>query len=95
MNITQNISKLIFLACHLFLVSLFFIVSPVQASTRWKTVANSYQIVTTSLAPIPELTKPILNLPNQQILNNVGCSCSACIKSNFHKLQGKLPSAIF
>lgn len=95
MNITQNISKLIFLACHLFLVSLFFVVSPAQASTRWKTVGTSYQIVATSLEPIPELTKPILNLPNQQIFNNIGCSCSACIQSNFHKLQGKLPVAHF
>ncbi|MBE9237755.1 hypothetical protein IQ227_17395 [Anabaena aphanizomenioides LEGE 00250] len=95
MNITKNITKLIFLACHLFLASLFLVVSPAQASTRWKTIATSDQIVAASVQPIPELTKPIFKQQNQQIFKNIGCSCSACVQSNFHKLQGKLPSADF
>lgn len=87
----MNIAKLIFLTCHVFLASLLLVVNPAQASTRWQTAPNSQLIVATSVQPIPEFTKPVLNQPKYQITNHIGCTCHACIQANFHKLQGKLP----
>ncbi|MFM2064369.1 MAG: hypothetical protein RLZZ507_4040 [Cyanobacteriota bacterium] len=88
-------NKLIFLVCHVFLASLLLVVSPAQASTRWKTAPIAHEIVAASVQPIPELTVPILTQPHHQIANKTGCGCSACVKANFQMLQGKLPAAGF
>ncbi|TAF06451.1 MAG: hypothetical protein EAZ77_12220 [Nostocales cyanobacterium] len=91
----MNIAKLIFLACHVFLASLLLVVGPAQASTKWQIAPTSEMIVSASVQPIPELTAPILTQPQHQIVNHIGCGCSACVQANFVMLQGKLPAANF
>ncbi|MBK1990644.1 hypothetical protein A0J48_024505 [Sphaerospermopsis aphanizomenoides BCCUSP55] len=91
----MNIAKLIFLACHVFLASLLLVVSPAQAASKFNVVPAVNRIVVTSVQANPKFTVPILTQPHHQIVDQTGCACSACVQSNFHLLQGKLPGAGF
>jgi hypothetical protein len=83
--------KLILITCHVFLASLLLVVNPAQASTRWKTTPIYSEMVATSVQAIPQLTAPSVHQQKHQIVNHIGCGCSACVKANFAMLQGKLP----
>ncbi|TAE58178.1 MAG: hypothetical protein EAZ76_03310 [Nostocales cyanobacterium] len=95
----MNIAKLIFVACHVFLASLLFVVNPAQASTKWQVTHYPDQVVTTFVQTTPQFTAPIVNQNHHQINkinHHLGCGCSACVSGgNFAILQGKLPVAGF
>ncbi|NES98970.1 MAG: hypothetical protein F6K62_20565 [Sphaerospermopsis sp. SIO1G2] len=91
----MNITKLIFLACHVVLASLLFVVNPAQASTKSQVAQHSAQVVALSVQAIPPLTTPIFNQKQHKINSHFGCSCSNCVSRNFSVLQGKLPVVDF
>ena len=85
----MKIVKLILLACPAFLVSLLLITNPAHAASVNYTPATQITMVATP--SMPEFIAPKLTPRSNPIVDQLGCSCAGCVKSNFHLLQGKLP----
>ncbi|MBD2196849.1 MULTISPECIES: hypothetical protein [Calothrix] len=86
----MKILKLILLACPAFLASVLFITNPAHAASINSAPATEIVMVA-SAQPNHELIAPKLTSESNPIMDQLGCSCAACVKSKFHLLQGKLP----
>ncbi|TVP64843.1 MAG: hypothetical protein EA343_04515 [Nodularia sp. (in: Bacteria)] len=90
----MNISKMILLACPVFLGSILLVANPAQASSLNPQSATQ-MISVASTQPIGELATLHATSSSNPIMDQLGCNCATCFQSKFQMLQGKLPSGNF
>jgi hypothetical protein len=88
----MKIVKLILLAFPVLLASLLLVINPAQAS-RLKATPAVQMIVVSSPQANLDLATPQINNITHSVIEQTGCSCSNCVQTNLHQLQGKLPMA--
>ena len=86
----MNLAKLIFLTFPLFVTLTLFFAHRAEASVVKATPTTAHVISISHQQSNLGLTAPTLSQESNPIMENLGCSCSTCVKAKL-ELQGKLP----
>ncbi len=86
----MKLAKLIFLTSPFFVALTLFFAHPAEASVVESTPVTTHVISVSNQQQILAVKAPTLSQKSNPIMDNLGCSCSLCVKAKL-ELQGKLP----